>query len=246
MLKLSHLATTITVGLIISTGESVGAMIANGSFETSGGWETTGATIIQQDESFGSSPTDGAYQALLETLQGTTNASGSQLETFLGLSAGSLTGDGVNEGSAIKQTVTANAGDVLTFSWNFLTNTPSSASNNDFAFFTVVSSSTLADTYSPLLSTSYPTPFEQATGYQTQTYTISNPGTYTLGFGVVDVGSNSGNSGLLIDNASIVPVPFEFSPGLGLLLLGAWGATTQLKSRLLKNCVKVKSDMNSL
>ena len=34
------------------------------------------------------------------------------------------------------------------------------------------------------------------------------------------------------------PIPFEFSPGLGILILGAWGAIAQLKSRVQKKSSK--------
>lgn len=50
----------------------------------------------------------------------------------------------------------------------------------------------------------------------------------------------SGNSGAGFDDVSITsigapnPVPFEFSPGLGILALGAWGAITQLNSKVQK------------
>lgn len=38
-----------------------------------------------------------------------------------------------------------------------------------------------------------------------------------------------GGFGPAIDNVSVEAVPFEFSPGLGFLILGAWGAVTQIK-----------------
>jgi len=47
-----------------------------------------------------------------------TNAS--NLQSFLSLSSNQLSNLFVTEGSAIKQTITANAGDVLSFYWNFL------------------------------------------------------------------------------------------------------------------------------
>ncbi len=51
----------------------------------------------------------------------------SQLETFLGLNQGDLTGlnnGPVTSGSAISQTITVSAGATLTFDYNFLTNAP--------------------------------------------------------------------------------------------------------------------------
>ncbi|WP_233271043.1 hypothetical protein [Microcystis aeruginosa] len=51
--------------------------------------------------------------------QSLTNAS--NLESFLSLSGNQLSNLFVTEGSAIKQTITANYGDIFSFSWNFLT-----------------------------------------------------------------------------------------------------------------------------
>ncbi|MBH8564970.1 hypothetical protein I8748_22760 [Nostoc sp. CENA67] len=140
---------------------------------------------------------------MIETLQDQTNVSGSDLESFLGLSSGSLTTGGVIEGSAIKQTIVASSGDVLSFSWNFLTDqVPSDSTFNDFAFFSLGNTvSSLADTFTPTTISFSRLAVE--TGYQTYSYTIPVAGTYTLGFGVVDVGDDAVNSALLIDNVSV-------------------------------------------
>jgi len=78
--------------------------------------------------SFVVTPVNGNYQALLQTCvfigacddsQSLTNAN--DLESFLGLSGNQLSNLYVTEGSAIKQSITANYGDTLSFSWNFLT-----------------------------------------------------------------------------------------------------------------------------
>ncbi|MCZ8226538.1 MAG: PEP-CTERM sorting domain-containing protein, partial [Microcystis sp. LE19-84.1B] len=63
-----------------------------------------------------------------------TNAS--NLQSFLSLSGNQLSNLFVTEGSAIKQTITANAGDILSFSWNFLTDEDAAdVDYRDFAFF---------------------------------------------------------------------------------------------------------------
>jgi hypothetical protein len=202
--------------------------VSNGSFETGdfSGWETAGQTTVENSD-FGTAPADGIYQAVLETLQDTTDFSGSQLETFLGLSAGELTNWGATEGSAIKQEITVNAGDVLTFSWNFLTDDPLNEQYNDFGFFSITGSSTrLGDTYSPT-SLSF-SRLAQETGYQPFSYTFASAGTYTLGFGVVDVdrdggGDTSVNSALLVDNVNVESVPEPFTI-LGTLTALGFGA----------------------
>jgi hypothetical protein len=115
---------------------STNATLINGGFETGDftGWTTLGETSIETS-AFGSGPTQGTSQASLST-EGAAFA-GSIIEEFLGLDPGSLDNLGTSldflpfpggvasQGSAIRQTFTANAGDLLTFDWNFLTNEPS-------------------------------------------------------------------------------------------------------------------------
>ncbi|MDJ0698127.1 hypothetical protein [Mastigocoleus sp. MO_188.B34] len=103
-------------------------LVDNGGFETGTftNWQTIGDTSIETSN-FGVIPSSGAFQALLTN--GASDSGGSvidsDLEQFLGLSSGALdnlANADVTEGSAIKQTFSAQAGDVLTFDWNFLTN----------------------------------------------------------------------------------------------------------------------------
>jgi hypothetical protein len=210
------------------------AAIINGGFETGDftEWTIIGNTTIETAE-FGSGPTEGTYAALV------TNSSGSiavpDLETFLGLELGSLNdlGNGITyNGSVIKQTFTANAGDILTFDWNFLKKEEPDPIFNDFAFVSVNSLSTLA---SPLKSSLVPfsnvdQQFDQQTKFQSSSFTIPNTGTYTLGLGVANVTDTTGDSGLLVDNVSLKPIP-EPSSVLGTLTLGALGAGLLLKRK---------------
>jgi hypothetical protein len=210
------------------------AAIINGGFETGDftEWTIIGNTTIETAE-FGSGPTEGTYEALV------TNSSGSiavpDLETFLGLELGSLNdlGNGITyNGSAIKQTFTANAGDVLTLDWNFLKKEEPDPIFNDFAFVSLNSLSTLA---SPLESSLVPfsnleKQFDRQTKFQNFSFRIPNTGTYTLGLGVANVTDTSGDSGLLVDNVSLEPIP-EPSSVLGTLTLGALGAGLLLKRK---------------
>ena len=177
----------------------------NGSFETGSfsSWLTIGDTSIETT-GFGSNPTEGTYQALLTNDGG--SVTDTDLETFLGLTLGSLDGLGngdATQGTAIKQTVTVSAGTQLSFDWNFLTNegTPSST-YNDFTFVSIVSDTldTLADTNSSFVSSA--TSFNEETGFSNFSYTFSTAGTYTIGVGVVDVQDTSVSSALLVDNFS--------------------------------------------
>lgn len=68
----------------------------------------------------------------------------------------------------------------------------------------------LADTFfTPYVSSS--STFNSETGYQTTTFMLTQSGTFTLGFGVMDVDDEIVLSGLLIDNVQLTssasPIP---------------------------------------
>jgi hypothetical protein len=191
-------------------------------------------TSVETSRSFGVTPVNGSYQAVLQTCfflnacddsKSLTNAS--NLQSFLGLSANQLSNLFVTEGSAIKQTITANAGDVLSFYWNFLTDEDATnVDYSDFAFFTLNNTLyRLADIKSSFPVNPSFSHLAKETGYQPYTITISVSGNYILGFGVVDVdktggGDNTINSALLVDNIKLtngVKVP-EPDTIFGLLL----------------------------
>lgn len=205
--------------------------IINGGFEIGNftGWTTIGETSIETS-AFGSTPTSGSSQALLST--GGATFADSIIEKSLGLEAGTLDNLGnrdATQGSAIRQTFTAEAGDVLTFDWNFLTGEETPNYFNDSSFVSINSVSKLADTTFPSFVSSL-TPFIEETGFQTFSFTIPTTGTYTLGLGVTDVGEDTTNSGLLVDNVKIASVP-EPSSALGVLVCGALGAVSVLRCK---------------
>jgi hypothetical protein len=190
----------------------------NGGFESGGlsGWQSLG-TVEVVSGGFGIPPAAGNFQALLTNHPaGSLGVPVGQVEAFLGVSSGALDslGNGtVTQASALKQTLTANAGDIISFSWNFLTNEDSQTSGtNDFAFFSIVpgAPSTLANTFSPLSPSSSPIFFSD-TGYSVFTFQIHSAGTYTVGFGVADSGDTDISSALLLDNvkftSTAVPEP---------------------------------------
>jgi len=192
--------------------------VINGNFETGNfsSWRTIGDNRIET-AALGTGPIEGTFQALLTTGASASGGAVEQvdLEEFINLPSGLLDnlGNGdVTEGSAIKQTFTANAGDILTFNWNFLTNEGTGSFFNDFAFFSVNPFSLeLADTNSPFF-TSSSAGFNQETGFQTISIGIAQTGTYTLAFGVVDVGDTVVDSALIVDNVQVIP---SFSTGIG-------------------------------
>lgn len=157
-----------------------------------------------------------------------------ELQDFLGITDDALDiGGRAFEGSANQNTVSVTAGDVFSFNYNFRTSEKAySPTLNDFAFFlvnnTVFKLADINDASNPS------TPFNSETGVNSYTYNFSAPGDYNLAFGVVDIDDYSGTSALQISNANIQPVPFEFSPRLGILALGAWGLAAKLNSLVRK------------
>ncbi|MBE9104394.1 hypothetical protein IQ229_05385, partial [Nostoc cf. edaphicum LEGE 07299] len=159
------------------------------------------------------------------------------LESFLDVS--SFFGEGfladAIEGSAIKQTFTAQAGETLSFAWNFLTNESiydnSNPDFNDFAFASVSNNFQdlffrLADTTTDFLATSSNSNFFEETGFKTFSFTLLTDGEYTLSVGVVDVGEPTIISGLLVDRVQAIP---ETSSTVSLLILGIVGAFSAFK-----------------
>ncbi|NJL81003.1 MAG: calcium-binding protein [Richelia sp. SM2_1_7] len=178
----------------------------NGGFETGDftAWGTIGDASIQSAE-FGAIPTQGDFQALLTT--GFGSVSDNTLESFLELNSGDIDGIGngdATEGSALQKTITVEAGDVLSFDFNFLTNEFTPTFFNDFAFVSITSNtlSELADTNSFFELS--PTVFSEETDYDNFTFKFSEAGTYTVGIGVVDLQDTAVDSGLLVDDFKIV------------------------------------------
>ena len=204
--------------------------INNGSFEgnppepgedrgTFDNFRTIGDTSIETND-IGIAPTDAESQALITT--GFSDSGGSveesDLSEFLGLTSGSLDAllDGdATEGSGIKQTFTAQAGDIVEFDYTLLTNeaTPTGIFN-DSAFFTLGKSSNdssganfaleIADTSDPTFSDKSVEGYSEATDTKTIKVAISEAGTYELGFGIVDLSDTIVDSGILVDDVKLI------------------------------------------
>ena len=158
------------------------------------------------------------------------------------------------EGSAIYQdfTVTLGAGETgfdISFNFAFLTNDGATAfGNQDFAFLSVYNTDLTPDDIEVLAdssgSISDPTGSNNFVQGDTTYYNTSNPYTfsvngltseqmynYRIALGVIDVDSSDRSSALLVDNFQIQPVPFKFSPGLGLVLMTGCLGLDQLRRR---------------
>lgn len=229
--------------LVCLTGvESASAVIVNGSFETGNltGWLSSGNVAVNGTLTGTGSltPTNGNFQATMIS----SNITAANLETFLGLNAGdldtALTGT-VTNGAAIAQTFTATAGESISFDFNYLaaenltTTTffdPAFVSISSPSSTSVVQLAQTGDASPPLNVTFLGSTMDQGeTGYLSSNIVIPESGSVTLGFGVLNAGDTLVDSGLLIDNiqsSNSASVPFEFSPSLGLLLVGGLFGST--------------------
>jgi hypothetical protein len=266
MKRVFSTAIAVVAGLALPT--TAQAAIINGGFENGfDSWQRLGDYRLETS-AFGSGTVEGNVQAFLSTafkevvgvdgngkeIQGgnaapatyITGIAENSLEGFLGTSQ--FFGDNflaeAIEGSAIKQTFTARAGQTLSFAWNFLTDESvgSSANSefNDFAFATLNNNSEnsffrLADTTTNFSANGSKTTLFEETGFKTFSYTLPTDGEYTLGFGFVDVGEPTVISGLLVDKVQAVP---ETSSTVGLLFLGTVGAVSVLKRRQINRTTK--------
>lgn len=223
-----RMALVIMFGGLLAAAAPARAAVVNGGFETGtvSGWTVVGSGHAS-DSTVGVFPTEGSYQGYIETT-GNFTALVPAVAASLGLTASTILGLGAGtptNGTGISQVVTVNAGDTLTFDWNFLTDELNeSATFNDFGFFSIAGDAFLlasrnSSTYD---TTSPPAGFDGQTGWASQSYTFATGGSYQIGFGVFNVGDSGHNSALLIDHVSL-PVPEPST-----LLLAGLGSSSLL------------------
>ncbi|MBL8907291.1 MAG: VCBS domain-containing protein [Rhizobiales bacterium] len=201
----------------IVTAATVSSGFETGDFT---GWLTLGSTSVQTvftgfgepyDLAYPEYPTEGSYMAVL----GTDGASEQEIEAFLGLAPGTLDNQGNGDatvGSTAVFELQVSAGDVVTFDWNFLTN--DYLPYNDYAVLTIngqfIELADVASLENTIGNVSQ-------TGWTTYTYTVTQTGTLTIGFAVVDVGDAVVDSVLLVDNVQVnsgSSIPLDINAGL--------------------------------
>jgi VCBS repeat-containing protein len=187
-------AATITVN---GTGEP--PPVFDGSFETGfTGWERVGTTEVVPGG------TSGSQEARITT-SSSSSVPFSQIESFLGVPAGSLaidasashTSNSSTIGSAIRTTsIRLEAGQTLVFDWNFSTSDYNPY--NDFAVFTIDELNAIFELADVESVGNYGT-----TGWRTFRFTATQSGDYHFGFAVLDTGDGAVASTLLIDNVRV-------------------------------------------
>ncbi|MCA9215522.1 MAG: lamin tail domain-containing protein, partial [Planctomycetales bacterium] len=167
-------------------------------------WQVFGGGVAVTD-SIGVVPPQGEFQGRLNSFQNV--KSRSQLERFLDLESRALNevgGGNANRGSVMKRTITVQAGDVIEFEWNLLTNEPLGTGNADFALFSIspgVGGIKIADVAQEMAQSE--SDLVRETGYQSFSYEFPESGTFKFGLGIINMESSGGESSLLIDNVRI-------------------------------------------
>lgn len=239
-----------TMFLSVSVASSLQAAPMNGGFEAGlTGWMTIGA-VEAVDATLGTGPISGTASAILETgndrnggdeVLGT--PTDAEIEAFLGISSGSLDAlvagtDAfeVTEGSAIKQTFMATAGDTISFDYQVLANdclVCNSGGVEDFAFISLAIDGVLAvltSTFDPTVALGSGSFYEAESDVLSFSHTLTTGGLVTLGIAILDGSDDIVSSALLVDNVSstgLAPIPLPaafplFAGGLGLLGLLGW------------------------
>lgn len=163
-------------------------------------WQVLGAVEFGDADYFDVVPTSGSQEVCLTA----SGAAQSEIESFLGLAAGSLDGLGsaATDGAAIKTSLSHAPGQVeVSFDWNFVAD--DYLPFNDFSFYVSAGDEVLAKLASISDVGSY-----GSSGWQTQTFTLTVPesGVLDIGFGICNDSDMSADSFLFVDNISIVGV----------------------------------------
>jgi hypothetical protein len=191
--------------------------IVNGNFENPvplAGWTADGNATTAGVEYL--TPPVGTSQAVLATGQagfGGTPTTAANVESFLSLTPGTLSKQGngaATDGSAIKQTFTANGFEILSFKADFLTN---ETNNQDFSFVTLSNANGRTQFFKirpPVHASSAldagNTNENSESGYQTYYLLIPHSGSWTVGFGVVNTVTSSVLTSLAVDGVSVTPL----------------------------------------
>lgn len=226
MKLLKSLSAALLLGAL-ATAPTARADVLNGDFNAGlSGWSSLGDVAVSGGAAVLTTASLDADDT--PAASGAFNISGSAaaliglpggLEDFAGLSLGALdpdpaAGTWAFEGSALRQTLTVQAGDSLSFDWTFASNEDPLTGMNDYAFVLIGDVLTVLGDVAG-----------GATG-QHFSYAFSSAGNVKLVFGVVDINDYVGTSRLGIDAVRVeasqsVPEPGTLALGLGGLLLGA-------------------------
>lgn len=208
MIKKNLASALVVCALTLQFGmASAAAGIINGGFETGdfSGWTTLGNMSVSTGASYGAAgsvnPESGTYSALLNS----NNVSAANLAAAMGVSEATLEasngGVDATNGSLLYQTVSANAGDTLSFNWNFVEQ--DYLPYDDWAFYGIsVDGGPATVTKFASLGDVGPDPGTTVNGWETLTVNITQTGSYTFYFGIVNAIDFQLDSRLWMDGVS--------------------------------------------
>ena len=226
---LKKIATASTLAMLFAGNAFA---VSNGSFSSGlNGWSAIGDVNLQAGAILMTTASVD-FEDDFPEVAGAFNASGNPaietgvvggLEQFIGIPFGDLDLDSntAYEGSALMQSFNVNAGDTLTFNWNYFTTEPNTGVTNellDYAFVSINGTVTMLANRFNAVNPSLP--YDYTTGFQTYSQTFNNATFVTLAFGVVDTNDYIGTSALWFDNVAVVPEPETYAlmlAGLGLI-----------------------------
>lgn len=171
-------------------------VVAEKGFESGdfAGWELLGSGAVEAQHG-AYQPTEGDYMGALYGY----GASAGQIESFLGLNAGTLNGQGngnATAGSALKTTLNVQAGDVVHFDWAFIA--------TDYLPFNDFSVAVIGNGQVLELADIQSVGNFGTTGWQSFDYTATEDMVLVVGVAATNVLDSVAGPQLLIDNLSIV------------------------------------------
>jgi hypothetical protein len=221
--------TVVTASAVFCTSANAAPVaLANQGYESGlESWNSSG-DVTATSESTVTTAAGGwiiaSYQSQMAQLN-TSFTDVQDLDTFFGLNAGTIGAAiaGVTVGSGTQQSFTGFAGDTVTQYWDFVS--PDYAPYNDSAFAVVNGQVTVL---ASIENGGIEVGDYGHTGWQSFSYTLPADGTYTVGFGVVNVADMAVDSMLFLDNQpgdaraiSAVPEPGTYAMLFaGLALIG--------------------------
>lgn len=206
------IAGSVLMAMGATTAHAAQISLVNGGFETGDltGWTSIGTV--------GASPS--TTVTTFNNVAWTVNAAGgfmgqmyssgaavSAIETTLGLSAGTLnalntnpSGGNLTNGSALYQSFSGLAGDTVSFWWNYVAT--DYVPFNDPAFAMLIGPATNVGVLASIHGLGVAVGTSGNSGWRSQTFTLTQDGTYTLAFVTTNDKDQILNSVLHIDNAA--------------------------------------------
>lgn len=203
---------SIAIATFISSATAAPITLINQGFETGDltGWNHIGAVsavgeidvTTNNGTNYHLTPS-GTTMAFLDSF----GASVSQIESFLGISNGSLDANaGISQsltnGSAISQNFTASSGDTIDMSWNYVARDYIPYSDPSFAVLVAPDGTFMVDVLASTTGPGFTTGSDGISGVFSFAELLTQDGDYTVGFVTTNSGDTILNSTLVLDDGA--------------------------------------------